>query len=371
MKKTNFILLIITTAIVWFISGCSSDDDPVSADITGTWYGTRSYYNPVGGTKFQYLSITLNTDHSGSMEYEAPTSYSAAEFTYTVSGSTIRCKGAYANTDGDVSDDFTMTLKIDGNRLIPQDKYSVFILTKDNSVMTDGNGNETISDDEKRDLLQNVWVNTDGDMVVVFYPNKSYEEYGLPYPGSTQYSSKTTGTYSYSYDLLDIYPALIGAELTQYTVKDLTETNLKITSSDRTLTFRRGSNADIPRDPALKEYLCSCKMGWGGTKNNREYIFNFLSEGKIYYLETSPQSHGSYGHYILRSSGTFSVAGSKVTCYFSDVTWTFGHYGDESSDFPGWKYGVPVTKTFNIEVTASGSLEVTLPNSDIIYLDKY
>ena len=39
----------------------SSDAD---YDIVGAWYGIHSYYNPVGGTKFQYLTIEFRDDYS-------------------------------------------------------------------------------------------------------------------------------------------------------------------------------------------------------------------------------------------------------------------------------------------------------------------
>lgn len=119
---------------------CSNENEPPS-DLIGKWYGTRRYYNPVGGNKYQYITVELKADKTGSLEYEAPNSFSAASFKWKKSGNQIICEGASASSNGDVSD-FFMKMQISGERLIPIDRYNLFILTKDNSVITDGDGNE-------------------------------------------------------------------------------------------------------------------------------------------------------------------------------------------------------------------------------------
>ena len=63
-------------------------------------------------------------------------------FTWSASGGRLVCKGAYASTSGDLSGDYQMECRIESRRLIPTGQFSTFILTKDNSVMTDGDGNE-------------------------------------------------------------------------------------------------------------------------------------------------------------------------------------------------------------------------------------
>ncbi len=367
MKKTNFIFLILFSVLIWVTSGCSSDDDPISDEITGTWYGTRTYYNPVGGTKYQYLTITLNADHTGNLEYESPVSYTVASFMYSVSGSTIDCKGAYANSDGEYSDTFMITLKKEGNRLIPQDRYTSFILTKDNSVMTGSDGNEVASDYDKINMLENVWVTTDGRVVINFYSDKKYDEYTLTSPGSNQYKSRTSGSYTFSPGARDLLSIIYSnGSLTQYTVDELTESRLKISTSNQSITYRKGTTADIPKEADLKGFLVAA-FSW--TDKSNKHVFSFASDNKMSYFEVASKKLGSYGYPTLRATGTFSVSGSKVTAYFNDVSWEGGK--DMASNyFPDWEYGKSCTKTYNIEVTASGSLKVTLPNSTVIYLDE-
>lgn len=180
-------------------ASCGKDepDGMSKADLLGNWYGTR-YYNNNGNIKYQYFTLKLNSDKTGSMEYEAPTSYSTAYFKWKVSGDRVVCKGAFANTSGDVSDDYTLECRIENDRLIPIGTYSFFILTKDNSVMTDGEGNEVLAPDEQLYLLQNVWVASDKTSVLSFYPGGVYEEHVLTHAGSNEYSELNRGEYSFS-----------------------------------------------------------------------------------------------------------------------------------------------------------------------------
>lgn len=138
-----------------FISACEKSEDIYPYDIVGSWKGTRTYNNPVGGIKYQYLYLDFYDDGTGKMEYESPVSYSIAYFEYSVSSNIVRCKGAYADTYGDVASDFQMTLTLEGDRLIPNDRFPDFILTKDGSVITDGNGEEIKdpSDEESEDKV--------------------------------------------------------------------------------------------------------------------------------------------------------------------------------------------------------------------------
>ncbi len=129
------------------IISCSSDDDGNGFDtnsIIGSWYGTRTYYNPVGGTKYQYLTVEFMANGMGNSTYEIPASSTYASFTYSVNGNIIQCQGFCASTSDDEveAEKFNLTLKIKGDRLLPQGRYAHFILTRDGSVMTNGDGNE-------------------------------------------------------------------------------------------------------------------------------------------------------------------------------------------------------------------------------------
>lgn len=143
MKLLNRIWMVMTVlCLAVCLYGCSDDDDEyIPSDLVGNWSGTHSYYNPVGGTKYQYLYIDFYSDGTGMLEYEAPTSYSCAYFEYGVSGNSVVCNGAYASTSGDMSERFNLTLVRSGDTLIPQGQFSLFILTRDGSITTDGNGN--------------------------------------------------------------------------------------------------------------------------------------------------------------------------------------------------------------------------------------
>lgn len=167
-------------------------------------------------------------------------SYSVAKFNYSIKGNVVQCIGAYANTYGDVEDDFSMNLNIDGSRLIPQNKYTEFILTRDDSVMTDGNGNEIV---DQSNQLQNVWVSTSGETVTVFYDN-DYEEFVLSSKFAKTYSIKYEGTYYYE-------PArrIININGTQFDILSLSDTflSLKSQNSGKIFNYNKGSQSDIPR----------------------------------------------------------------------------------------------------------------------------
>lgn len=242
MKKTirMFGLMFCTILMCVGFTACGDDDDGGSAaNIVGSWYGTRTYYNPVGGTKYQYLSITFESNGTGSMEYEAPGSFSVAKFTYRVQGNTIVCVGAYANTYGDSASDFTMKIAIEGDRLVPIDKYSNFILTRDGSVMTDGDGNEVI---DQSNLLQNVWKENLGGTVLVIN-SSTYTEYVLTSSFSNTYSYYNEGTVFY-----DASRKIINFNGIQFKLKLLTETTLSIQreSDGYVLNYTRGNLSDIP-----------------------------------------------------------------------------------------------------------------------------
>lgn len=141
MKQKLLFLQVFVLLFAGLFSSCSSDDDESSfSDIIGTWSGTYTYYNPVGGQKYQYLTIWFYENGTGELEYESPTSSSFASFIYSVAGNVVMCQGAWANSDADYDVNFAMTLRIDGDRLIPQDRYSAFILTRDGSIVTDSSG---------------------------------------------------------------------------------------------------------------------------------------------------------------------------------------------------------------------------------------
>lgn len=349
-----FLLIILLT-----VSACTGDE-PDYEDLSGTWYGTRLYINN-GAVKYQYITLTLNQDKTGSMEYESPASFSAARFTWKISGDRLICDGAYADTYGDVTGNYNLECRIEKDRLYPVGQFSSFILTKDNSVMTDGEGNEIASAEDQASMLQNVWVLTDKTVVVEFFPGGSYDEYFLSYPGADIYTKYSTGEYRFSPMAKTL---TVGS--TQWNVETLDSENLVLRNGTNTLSYTIGSRNDIPSTVDLKSYLASTS-GWSDSKS--KYFFSFSTDGMVSFIEDSGRRYGSYGRISLIARGTYSVSGSTVTCYFSDVHWEYGSTGT-SNWFPGWVCNQSCTKRYIVEVTQSSSIKVTFPDSKIVYLDK-
>lgn len=347
--------------LVVLATSCGKDEpDGISkADLVGSWYGTR-YYTNNGNIKYQYFTLRLNSDKTGSMEYEAPSVYSTAYFKWKVSGNKVVCKGAYANTHGDVYDDYTLECRIENDRLIPIGTFSFFILTKDNSVMTDGNGNEITSPNEQQNLLENVWVASDKTSVLTFYGD-TYEEFILTHAGSKEYSDHTTGKYSFS-----PLSKSLNFDGSAWDVRTLDKERLIIENGSRTLSYTMGSESDIPTGYDLKTFLQSA-FGW--SCDNGKYNFRFIKDGTVVYIEDSGRKYGSYGQISLIASGTYSVAGSTVTCHYDDVYWESGTSGT-ANWFPGWTCGQECTKKYTIEVAPDYSIKVTLPNGNVMYMDK-
>jgi hypothetical protein len=121
MKKTLLgLMTIVMMAVVCVgFSACGSDDDgdggggAVPSELIGTWKGSN------GTWTFEY---TFNADHTGSGSgWTGRGSTYEWRYTYTVSGNTIKCKGAsvYVGFDGEVTtnDKFETTFTLTGSTL--------------------------------------------------------------------------------------------------------------------------------------------------------------------------------------------------------------------------------------------------------------
>lgn len=318
-------------------------------DIVGTWYGINSYYNPAGGTKFRYLTIEFWDNFTGELQYEGPTSIKIAYFYYSVSNDVIVCKGASANTDGDVDESFSLTLRIEGDRLIPQNQYSYFILTKDGSVETNGsNGKEVI---DQSDLLKRVWITTTGEVVLNLKTDDTFEEYVLESPYSDRYLSVSKGQYTYD----PRYYKLI-INMKSFLITVLTEETLVISGDGKIISYHAASPSDIPSQPDL--YGMLVKYGWWKSKNSK-YTFVFSTDGKhITYFEVSNVNIGSYGKATLQAKGTYELSGNVLTCSFTEVSWQGGDLNQYANIFPGWSYNTPCTKVFTIQSNGDESIIV-------------
>lgn len=350
-----FVLSILSTIL---LAACSNDDDDIKgSNITGSWYGTRSYNNPASGTKYQYLSMTFDSNGTGDLEYTAPTSYTYAKFNYRISGSKILCDGYFA-TDAyemDTVEKFEMTLSIEGDRIIPLDKYTLFILTKDNSVMTDGDGNEVIDDSY---LLNNVWIRDDGYSICVI-ENRKCTEYILLNKYGSIYGEKYTSNISY-----DPARRTIMFGTTQYDLIILTPSILEIKNSKNHFVFNAGSPKDIPtsgdngNDADIKALLNSATMGW---QTNDGKCFNFTKSNVAVYIENSHRNLGSSGEISLSASGTYTLSNKQITCDYTEIYWERG--SDLTKDwFPGWTYGKARTRKFTIKSISYSAL--TLEDED-------
>ena len=344
------IILIISNII---LTACSNnnEDNIMQKDIIGSWYGTRSYYNPASGTKYQYLNMTFESNSTGDLEYTAPTSYTYAKFNYRISGSKILCDGYFA-TDAyemDTAEKFEMTLSIEGGRIIPLDKYPLFILTKDNSVMTDGDGNEVIDDSN---LLNNVWIRDDGYSICVIESGKCTEYILLNKYGS-MYGEKYTSNISY-----DPARRTITFGTTEYDLIILTSSILEIKNSKNHFVFNAGTPKDIPTsgdngdDTDIKALLNSAPMGWQ-TKDGK--CFNFTKSNIAVYLENSHRNLGSSGEISLSAKGTYTLSNKLITCDYTEIYWERGF--DLTKDwFPGWTYGKARTRKFTIKSISYSAL---------------
>lgn len=346
-------ILVVIVAVLGFTSCSDNFGFDEKNDIIGIWYGTNSYYNPVSGTKFRYLTIEFNENQTGKMEFEGPTSYKYAFFTWSVSNDIINCNGASANIDGDVDTSFSLSLRIEGNRLIPQNLYSYFILTRDNSVETNsGSGEEVVDNSE---LLKRVWISTSGDVVLNLKSDDTFEEYVLDAPYSKNYISVNKGNYSYDPRYERIY-----ISSTWFDIITLTENSLMIRNESKTLSYNAGYTSDIPSQPNLHELLVEY---WGWSSDNSKYQFLFSNDGITYY-EKSNVNVGSYGKATLTARGTYVISGNKLICTFTSVTWPGGSASQYANIFPGWTYNKSCKKTFTIQSNGGKSVLVIDENGN-------
>lgn len=351
------LLFVVTIAL----NSCGKDNSfSNSEQLSGTWYGTHYYNNPVGGTKFQYLTLSLQPDHRGSLEYESPSSFSVAYFKWSVSSGYVECKGAYANSYGESTAEFSLKLRIENDRLQPLGQFSMFILTKDNSVMTDGNGNEIENPEDRINRLENTWVSTDGMSVIRFSNNDEYEEYILTKPFDRTYFSYKRGKYQYF-----PYTNRLSIDVDFWDIEEFTNRTIVIKKDNIRKSYTLGDKSDIPVTLDLNGYLCA---GYNWIDKNGKYSFCF-SNGVVIYSENSFKNYGSSRDITLVASGTYSISGNTVKCEFTSVGWDYGDNGT-ANYFPEWKFGQNCVKYYKMSVSVVGRLTVEMPNGTIVYFEK-
>lgn len=236
MKTIYHLILyaIFTTVLV----SCGDDDESLMSNIVGNWSGTVAYYNPVGGAKYQYLSVDFYENGTGKLEYEAPQSMSLGYFSYSVARNKVSVQGGWGSSYGDVDSDFYLTFNIEGDRLIPVEKYTNFILTRDGSVMTNTKGQEVPSPDS----IEGVWVENDGYSVIRFNLNGTVDEYVRTSP----WSDKCSKIQVFRYEFMPFANRLnIGGTVWEVMAYN-SEVVLQLFHDRTILNYRRGTNADIP-----------------------------------------------------------------------------------------------------------------------------
>lgn len=318
------------------LTSCSKEN---VVDIVGTWIGTSSYVNPVSGRKYQYLYVTFNSDKSGMLEYEGPSNYTAYAFYYKVHGNIVECVGAKSYSDGEIDANYAISFRLEGDRLLPLDDYTRFILTKDGSVETDFEGNELVDNSK---LLENIWVRTDNLSVLEIKEKKAYE-----YPLSSAESKKyvTILEYDFSYDFRENY---IWFDMIGFDILDITKDHLKLKRDDsKVYEYRVGDKDDIPTEPDLKAFL---QYNFIWKQENGSGSFTFMNNSVTHFLH--------YDKYTLGASGPYTVVGNVLTVNFGTPTIEWGKPSDISKYFPGWS-NEPCTKEYKVEVVGLDRIKMT------------
>lgn len=239
MKGQCFFVVLF--ASILSLTSCGDEKFNVPENLIGTWKGISH-----GDTGTAYLTVSFGSDMTGELELEYPTGSNLAYFEYTVSGYSITCKGTSANTNGSTNNNFSMTFQLENDRLIPQNQWTQFILTKDGSIETNVNG-DIVSDQSEQ--LQNVWINESGYYILYFKDSENVIEYGLYEQNSNKYTSAKTFQYYYDYKCneLDLYR---GVNSYFFTINELDSESLVMTSqnSGTIYKYKCGSKSDIPTE---------------------------------------------------------------------------------------------------------------------------
>lgn len=252
MKKVIFAILSVFCMSVFMSCSKDGDESFIPETLVGGWCG--AYYSDRGDA---WLNVSFYSDGTGDLLLESPTGLEVyAEFYYSVSDKTVKCKGASANTNGETNENFSITFLMDGDYLVPQDKYKQFILIQDGFLGVNSNG-EIVED--QTELLQNVWISENGYELYDFKSKNKMQWYELYEPHSHKYT--VSFSYEYFYDFKF-------KELTfyRYSYQTLTEINysivkldsesliLKNTKTNKEYKYKRGTKSDIPTQKVDKYF---------------------------------------------------------------------------------------------------------------------
>lgn len=253
MKKILFCILSVFCMIG--LASCSKDGDGsfIPESLVGYWCG--AYYTDRGDA---WLEVSFESDGTGNLQLETPTGLVRyAEFYYSVSGNTVKCKGASADTNGDTSENFSIIFLMDGEFLIPQDQYTQFILKQDGYVGVNSNG-EIVED--QIDLFKNIWITENGYELYNFKDKNKVDWYELYEPFSKKYAISFLNDeyfYDFKFKELTYYRYNYGKlYITKYSIVKLDSESLvlKNISTNNERKFKRGSKSDIPTEKVDKYF---------------------------------------------------------------------------------------------------------------------
>lgn len=359
MNKIKILILLLSLPL---LTSCGNDDGPDgSSDIVGVWHGERNYYNPAGGNKTQYLTISFYANKTGELDYEAPSSVSKAYFTYSVSGNKVICKGAYASSydDGTFNSNFSLTLTISGGRLIPDGQFNAFVLEREGGSGPSDNHDSQNPDYSKK--LIKTWVGTDGKRILNI-KSDGIETYLI--------NSRNEYTYYDLFDYSDYYDRTkqtLNFEATSWFIKECTDNTLVLNANGYTYSYTSGSSNDIPKAPDLQSYL---PLVMRIESADSKYTLFFEKNNQITYYEKSgifvntKYLGKQEAELIAMGSWEKSVIDKEMICYFTSVSWLGAELPENANIFPGWKPDKTCIKYIKIDALTPTKFKVTLPNGN-------
>ena len=127
---TRFLPILTVMVLSMSFFSCSKDDgdsgSSIPSEVYGTWSGSLT--TSATGT-VRSMSVTFGEDRMGTFTYSSCVYYRVANFSYSMSGSTITCKGVIAGEDG-VTNDFNQQFEYHTTYIKPIGSYSDFTLSK-------------------------------------------------------------------------------------------------------------------------------------------------------------------------------------------------------------------------------------------------
>lgn len=107
-------------------NGSGNNDNEIFETICGTWTGSKTVAQ-TGSVRS--ISLTLYSNGTGTFIYTSKVYCRVAEFSFSIQGTTIYCKGVIAGEDG-VVNEFNQQFEYRTSHIMPVGAYGDIILTK-------------------------------------------------------------------------------------------------------------------------------------------------------------------------------------------------------------------------------------------------